>query len=66
MQRRGEAITSAEGKAASADRFRIDPKSGGPASQSPGQTPQEQSGGSRQKGVGQEGRSGLRPATRRS
>ena len=39
---------------------------GGPSSQHPGQSPQEQGGGSRQKGVGPKGRSGHRPARRRS
>jgi hypothetical protein len=63
----GEAITEAEGKAACIDRFKIDPQSpGGPSSQHPSQSPQEQSGGSRQKGVGPEGRSDHRPAWKRS
>ena len=63
----GEAITEAQGKAACADRFKIDPRSpGSPSSQHPGQSPQEQGGGSRQKGVGPKGRSGHRPARTRS
>ena len=59
----GEAINEAEGKAACTDRFKIDPKVRAAfSSQHPGQSPQEQGGGSGQKGVGPKGRSGHRPA----
>ena len=61
-----ETITEAAGKAACIDRFKIHQSPGGPSSQHPSQSPQEQDGGSRQKGVGPKGRSGHRPAWKRS
>ena len=63
----GDAITEAEGKEACTDRFKIDPKvRAARRRNTPAKILKKQGGGSRQKGVAPKGRSGHRPATRRS
>ena len=63
----GEAITEAEGKAACIDRFKIDPNvRAARRRNTPAKALKTRAAGSRQKGVGPEGRSGHRPAWERS